>query len=90
MLAACLIVVSAGAAIGIATGVFLGSAYWSAIANGVPAVARPVVPLGVTTLVTLGTLAVAGLVAFVPRLARSALQPIRSPASGMTCGFGVY
>jgi len=57
VLTASLFVVGPGTAIGMATGVVLGRAYWSSVAAGVPAVAQPVVPLALTAIVALGALA---------------------------------
>jgi hypothetical protein len=72
VLTACFIIVSWGIAIGIATGAVLGRAYWSAVANGVPAVARPVVPLATTALVILATFVVGAALAM--GLARIAVR----------------
>ena len=56
VLTAGLLIVGPGVVIGVTIGVVLGRAYWSSVAAGVPALAQPVVPLGTTALVVLGTL----------------------------------
>lgn len=75
MLTACLLIVGPGAAIGVATGVVLGRAYWSSVAAGVPAIAQPVVPLAMTALIVLGALATGCLLVVGPARLATRIRP---------------
>lgn len=85
VLTACLLIVGPGAAIGVATGVVLGRAYWSNVAAGVPAVAQPVVPLATTALIVLGALTTGCLLVVGPARLATRIRPQRS-FSGTDCG----
>ena len=61
--------------IALTVGIGLGRAYWSTVAAGVPAVAQPVVPVGVTALIVLAALAVGALLSVGPAYFATAIEP---------------
>jgi putative ABC transport system permease protein len=73
--AASLFIVGPGAAMAVAIGAVLGRAYWSAVAAGVPVLARPVVPLELSAVVVLGALAVGLVLAVGPAWLATRIRP---------------
>jgi hypothetical protein len=76
VLTACLLIVGPGAVCGIVIGAVLGRAYWTSVAAGVPAVARPVVPLAMTALIALGALATGCLLVAGPARLATRIRPL--------------
>ena len=75
MLAASVLIVVPGAAIGVAIGVVLGRGYWLSLAARVPAVAQSVVPLEITALIVLGALATGCLLVLRPARLATRVRP---------------